>query len=177
MFREFVLEKRFARLPTNRIRQILLDLHVQNQLFVNLHTQHVQLMKRKKLCNVVRLFSAVVNLSAGARYTKYIANLVPSVLSLAVRILFFSGIVHIFKYPRHQLSNKRGGKLLSGPDRATYVVATIIIYCSSPPLFLAPRFWVPRDQPQLGFFSNQEREPWERGCCILWFSDVSDTFR
>ena len=42
-------------------------------------------------------------------------------------------------------------KLLSGPERATYVVATII-YCSSSPLFLAPRFWAPRDQPQQGFF-------------------------
>ena len=138
------------------------------------YSARVQFMKRKKLCNVVRLFSAVVNLSAGARYTKYIANLVPSVLSLAMCILFFSGVVDIFKYPRHQLSNKRGGKLLSGPDRATYGVATII-YCSSPPLFLAPTFWIPLDQPQPGFFSKQEREPWERGC-LLWFSDVGDTF-
>ena len=30
LFRGFVLEKRFARHPANRIRKILLDLHVQN---------------------------------------------------------------------------------------------------------------------------------------------------
>jgi len=35
---EFVLEKRFARRPANRVRIIYLDLHVQNQLFENLHT-------------------------------------------------------------------------------------------------------------------------------------------
>ena len=50
-----------------------------------------------------------------------------------------------------KLPIKGGGKLLSGPDRTTYVVATII-YCSSSPLFLAPRFWAPLDQPQQGFF-------------------------
>ena len=47
LFREIVLEKRFAGHPSNRIRKILLDLNVQNQLLVNLHTSHVQYMKRK----------------------------------------------------------------------------------------------------------------------------------
>ena len=36
---EFVLEKRFAHRPAKRIRIIYLDLHVQNQLFENLHTR------------------------------------------------------------------------------------------------------------------------------------------
>ena len=36
LFREFVLEKRFAGRPFNRIQKILLDLHVQI-----LHTPHV----------------------------------------------------------------------------------------------------------------------------------------
>ena len=36
-------------------------------------------------------------------------------------------------------------------DRVSFVIATII-YSSSPPLFLASRFWEPRDQPQPGFF-------------------------
>ena len=43
LFREFVLEKRPARRSA-----IYLDLQVQNQLFVNLHTPHVQFMKRKR---------------------------------------------------------------------------------------------------------------------------------
>ena len=64
------LKKRFARLPTNRIQKVSLDLLVQNQLSVNLHTQHLQFMKRKRFCSVLRLFATLVNLSAGARYTK-----------------------------------------------------------------------------------------------------------
>ena len=49
IFLGFVLEKRFARRPTNsRIRKISLDLFMQNQLFVNLHTPHVQFMKMKR---------------------------------------------------------------------------------------------------------------------------------
>ena len=48
-------------------------------------------------------------------------------------------------------NNKRGGKLLSGPDWITFVTVTMI-YSSSPPLLLALRFWEPRDQPQPGFF-------------------------
>ena len=44
----FVLQKRFARCPANsRIRKILLDLHVQKQLFVNLDTPYVQFLKRR----------------------------------------------------------------------------------------------------------------------------------
>ena len=38
------------------------------------------------------------NLSPGARYTKWIANLVPNVLSLALCNAIFSGVVDIFKY-------------------------------------------------------------------------------
>ena len=37
------------------------------------------------------------------------------------------------------------------PTRVTFVMATIIC-SSSPPLFLSPRFWEPRDKPQPGFF-------------------------
>ena len=49
MFLGFVLEKRFASCPANsRIRKILLDLHVQNQLFVNLDTPYVQFLKRER---------------------------------------------------------------------------------------------------------------------------------
>ena len=44
LFREFVLEKRFGRRPANRIRKIYLDLHVQNQLFVKLHTSQVYII-------------------------------------------------------------------------------------------------------------------------------------
>ena len=50
----------------------------------------------------------------------------------------------------YKLPNKRGSKLLLVPDRVTFVIATII-YSSSPPLFLAFRFWETRDQPQPGF--------------------------
>ena len=82
----------------------------------------------------------------------------------------FSGVVDI---PAPSADNKRGGKPTSSPglfpicrkkswrrgwretplapDRVTFVIATII-YSSSPPLFLAPRFWEPRDKPQPGFF-------------------------
>ena len=41
------IEKIFARRAANRMREILLDLHVQNQLFVYLNTPLVQFMKRK----------------------------------------------------------------------------------------------------------------------------------
>ena len=63
------------------------------------------------------------------------------------------GLVDLFKYqiPASSADNKPGGNLLSGLDRLTFVIATGI-YSSSPPLFLAPRFWEPRDQPQPGFF-------------------------
>ena len=47
LFREFVLEKRFACCSANRIWKILCNSHVQNPLFVNLHTLHVQFMTRK----------------------------------------------------------------------------------------------------------------------------------
>ena len=59
----------------------------------------------------------------------------------------FSGVVDIFKYPGpyEAASSSRA------PTRVTFVMATII-YSSSPPLFLTPRFWEPRDKPQPGFF-------------------------
>ena len=40
-------------------------------------------------------------------------------------------------------NDKRGRKPLSGPDKVTLVIAAVI-YSSSPPLFLAPRVWMPR---------------------------------
>ena len=40
--------KKITRPPANRIRKIYFDLHVQNQLFLNLHTPHVQFMKGKR---------------------------------------------------------------------------------------------------------------------------------
>ena len=101
---------------------------------------------------------ALVKLSAVARYTKWIANLVPSVLSPLLYYTNFSGWYLVFFWPCWHLQisspsadNKRGGKLLSVPDRVTFVTVTII-YSSSLPLYLAPRFWEPRDQPQPGFF-------------------------
>ena len=54
------------------------------------------------------------------------------------------------KYPRHQLIINDVANSSPGPDRVTFVITTII-YSSSPPLILAPRFWEPRDQPQPGF--------------------------
>ena len=59
--------------------------------------------------------------------------------SLHYAILFFSGVVDIFK------------QLLSCPNRVTFVKAKIT-YCSSPPLFLAIRFWESCDQLLPGFF-------------------------
>ena len=75
-----------------------------------------------------------------------IANLVPKVLSFALYNTIFAGVVDIFKYPRHQLIINEAAN-----SRITFVFAAII-FSSSPPLFLAPRFWEPRDQPQPGFF-------------------------
>ena len=78
------------------------------------------------------------------------------VLSLAFCNTIFSGVVDIFKYPRHQL-------IINGAanSRITFVFAAIIYFCS-PPVFVAPRFWEPCDQLKPGL--KQEREPWERGC-------------
>ena len=75
-----------------------------------------------------------------------IANLVPKVLSFALDNTIFAGVVDIFKYPRHQLIINEAAN-----SRITFVFAAII-FSSSPPLFLAPRFWEPRDQLQPGFF-------------------------
>ena len=66
-----------------------------------------------------------------------------------------------FQIPTPSADNKRGGKLLSGPHRVTFVIATIIYFCS-PPVFVAPRFWEPCDKLKPGL--KQEREPWGRGC-------------
>ena len=44
------------------------------------------------------------------------------------------------KYPRHQLIINEVANSSPGPDRVTFLITTII-YTSSPPLFLAPRFW------------------------------------
>ena len=59
--------------------------------------------------------------------------------------------------PAPSANNKQGGKLLSGPDRVIFVIATIV-YSSSPPLIFSPRFWEPRDQPQPGFQENHGEE-------------------
>ena len=110
---------------------------------------------------------------------------VSSVLSLALcnYMHIFSGVVDI---PAPSADNKRGGKPTSAPglfpigrikswgrgwrqtpfapDRVTFVMATII-YSSSPPLFLAPRFWEPRDKPQPGFLLEaRERTLGTRSC-------------
>ena len=75
----YVVEKRFARRPANRIRKILLDLHVQISFSKIFHTAHVQLMKRKRKCKsqvrikhhpdgsskIITVFSALINLLAG----------------------------------------------------------------------------------------------------------------
>ena len=69
---------------------------------------------------------------------------------LALCSTIISAVVDFFK-EHPSADNKRGGKLLSGPDRVTFVIATII-YSSSSALFLAPRFLEPRDQTQPRFF-------------------------
>ena len=86
LFRAIVVVKRFARRPANRIYKILLDLQVQNQLFVNfvnfVNTPHVQSEKEKLLQKSLHeaqprrqfkdyyVISALICLIAGARYTK-----------------------------------------------------------------------------------------------------------
>ena len=99
------------------------------------------------------LFSVLVDLLDGARYSKWMANLFPSVLSLLLRNTILSGVVDLFKYQYHQLVINEATNSSRAPteNRVTFVIATIS-YSSSPPLFLAPRFWEPRDQPQQGFF-------------------------
>ena len=94
--------------------------------------------------------------------------------------LYFFGCFWHFQIPAPAADNKLGGKPTSslglfpiwrekpwgqgwretplGPDRETFVIATII-HSSSPPLLLAPRWWEPRDKPQPGFFL-EAREPW-----------------
>ena len=99
------------------------------------------------------LLSALVNLSAGAQYSTIQVNSHSHSLrslSCIMQYYFFRGCWH-FQIPSPSTVHKWGGKLLSSPDRVFFVIATII-YFSSPPLFLAPRFWEPRDQPQPGFF-------------------------
>ena len=100
--------------------------------------------------------SALVNFSAGARYTKSIANLVPSSSIFFMQYYFF-GSCWPFQIPAPSADNKGGRNLLSGLARATFVIATII-YSSSPPVFTAPRFWEPRDPAQPGFFLEARRE-------------------
>ena len=65
----------------------------------------------------------------------------------AIISFLFSGVVDIFKYP----GPYEVASYSRAPTRVTFVMATII-YSSSPPLFLPPRFWEPRDKPQPGFF-------------------------
>ena len=74
-----------------------------------------------------------------------ITNLVLKVLSLALYNTIFAGVVDIFEYPRHQLIINEAAN-----SRIIFVFAAII-FSSSPPLFLAPRFWEPHDQLQPGF--------------------------
>ena len=128
---------------------------------------------------ITTLFTALVNYSAGARYTKWIANLVPNVLSLALCNIFFFGCYSLFQIPAPSADNKWGGKLLSSLDRVAFVIAKII-YSSSPPLFLAPRFWELSDHPHPGLFlevrertlkikepgpCENEKEP---RCIVVW---------
>ena len=57
-------------------------------------------------------------------------------------------VVDNFKYPRHQLIiNEVTNSFRAGQSNLFH---SDNIYSSSPPLFLAPRFWVPRDLPQPG---------------------------
>ena len=128
---------------------------------------------------ITTLFTALVNYSAGARYTKWIANLVPNVLSLALCNIFFFGCYSLFQIPAPSADNKWGGKLLSSLDRVAFVIAKII-YSSSPPLFLAPRFWELSDHPHPGFFLEvrertlEIKEPGhcenkkEPSCIVVW---------
>ena len=99
------------------------------------------------------LLSALVNLSAAAQYSTIQVNSHSHSLcslSCIMQYYFFRGCWH-FQISSPSTVHKWGGKLLSSPDRVFFVIPTII-YFSSPPLFLAPRFWEPRDQPQPGFF-------------------------
>ena len=127
---------------------------------------------------ITTLFTVLVNYSAGARCTKWIANLVPNVLSLALCNTFF-GCYSPFQIPAPLADNKWGGILLSSLDRVAFVIATII-YSSSPPLFLAPRFWELSDLPHPGFFLEaiertlEVKEPGhcknkkEPRCVVVW---------
>ena len=124
---------------------------------------------------IIMLFSAQVS----EQLTSFPVS---SVLSLALcnYMHIFSGVVDI---PAPSADNKRGGKPTSSPglfpicrkkswrrgwretplapDRVTFVIATII-YSSSPPLVLAPRFWEPRDKPQPGFFLEERERTLEK---------------
>ena len=86
------------------------------------------------------LFSALVDLLDGVRYSKWMANLFPSVLSLLLRNTILSGVVDLFKYQYHQLVINEATNSSRAPteNRVTFVIATIS-YSSSPPLFLAPQ--------------------------------------
>ena len=85
--------------------------------------------------------------------------------SLSCIMHYFFGRCWHFQIPSPSANNKRGGKLLSGPDRVTFVIMTII-YFSSLPLFLTPRFWEPLGQPQPlpqpGFFPEAREIDRER---------------
>ena len=125
---------------------------------------------------ITTLFTVLVNYSAGARCTKWIANLVSNVLHYAI---LFVGCYSPFQIPAQSADNKWGGKLLSSLDRVAFVIATII-YSSSPPLFLAPRFWELSDLPHPGFFLEaierilEIKEPGHRKnkkeprCVVVW---------
>jgi len=78
-----------------------------------------------------------------------IANLVPSVLFLALCNTIFRVLLTFSNTRAIRADNKRGGKLLLASDRVNFVIATII-YSYFPPLSLAPRFWEPRVRPQPG---------------------------
>ena len=82
-------------------------------------------------------------------------------VSSSATSLFLSGVfVAVAVRLLLKLPNKRGSKLLLVPDRVTFVIATII-YSSPPPLFLAFRFWKPRDQPQPGFLIEKRKRTLE----------------
>ena len=89
---------------------------------------------------------------------------------------FFFGCYLPFQKPAPSADNKWGGKLLSSLDREAFAIVTII-YSSSPPLFLAPRFWELSDHPHPGFFLEERertleiKDPGQKiepSCIVVW---------
>ena len=146
LFREFVLEKRFGRRPASRIRKIYLDLQVQNQLFLNFAYSTRAVHEREKIMQKSGLHNH--HPDGSLKIVWYFP------LWLIYRLVHVNSqprsqgsLSCIMKIPAPSAENKRDGKLLSGPDRVTFSQRQLFT-SSSPPLFMAPRCWESRDQPQ-----------------------------